>query len=103
MDRERLLDILYAVGLRLRSPWVFAPVLLFLGIYGLLIYNYVGQLEQRDQLTAQRDQRAGIAARSSALGRLSERAAEFKAIQDRIPSADLREVDVFRAMWALAE
>ncbi len=102
MDRERLLDILYAVGLRLRSPWVFGPVILFLSVYGLLLYNYLGQVEQSDKLTAQFDQLAGIAARSSALARLSERVAEFKAIQESIPPADLREVDVFRAMWGLA-
>ena len=103
MDRERLLDILFAVGLRLRSPWVFGPILLFISIYGLFVYNYVGQLEERDQLSVQHDQLAGIAERSSALERLAERAAEFQAIQDSIPSADLREVDVFRAMWDLAE
>lgn len=102
MDRERLLDILFAIGLRLRSPWVFGPVILFLSVYGLLFYNYLDQVEQRDKLTAQFDQLAGIAARSSALERLSERVAEFQKIQERIPPADLQEVDVFQAMWDLA-
>ena len=101
--RERLNQIASLVIARVRSPWIAAPLILFALVYAFLVYGYMGEIPKQDDLTAQAERLAQIAASGATLERLEIAEAELMALQDSVPSGSLREIDVFETMWALAE
>jgi len=78
-------------------------LVLFVAVCAVLGFSYFGKVSQQSALMTQRDQWASIVARSSVVEDLSEKEAELQALQASIPSADLTEIDVFQAMWDLAD
>ncbi len=102
MNTERLRELLAPILPYISSPWVVGVPVLFLAVYVFLGYSYLNQLSEQDRLKAERDKQADIAARSAAPQLLAKKEAEWKAIQEAVPSADLTEIAVFRTMWDLA-
>jgi len=104
MDRYReRLNQLGTLALQgVRSPWIAAPLILFVLAYGYLLFSYTGELSKQTELTEQAQRQARIASSGTTLERLQAAEAEFQATQDSIPPSTLREIDVFRAMWDLA-
>jgi len=103
MNIERLQDLLSPILPYVRSPWVIGMLVLFVAVCAVLGFSYFGKVSQQSALMTQRDQWASIVARSSVVEDLSEKEAELQALQASIPSADLTEIDVFQAMWDLAD
>ena len=100
--RERLNRLGTLALRRVRSPWIAAPLVLFILAYGYLIFSYAQELPKQTELAEQAQRQARIASSGTTLERLRAAEAEFKAIRDSIPPSTLREIDVFRAMWDLA-
>ncbi len=102
MNTDRLRELIAPILPYISSPWLVGVPALFLAVYVFLGYSYFGQVSEQGRLKAEQAKQAEIAARSAAPQLLAEKEAEWKAIQEDVPSGSLTEIAVFRTMWDLA-